>query len=181
MVYFKSMTKSHALLISQDYALGRTNLVRLASFLAKMKYFESRITNEEAKSERYLKEVLKQCCLISGIKGSHTIIYIKCEFHAHRVLDNLCVFVKTGMYPDLFNENEICHIASEITPAIKSEKRVERTLHVYNSFLNMIKEKVHVVISLDSGKYLFLLYFFLRCETIFLISLQYFKVFPIIT
>ena len=146
------MTQSHALLISQHYGLGRTNLVRLASFLAKMKYFESRITNDVAKSEKYLKEVLKQCCLISGIKGSHTIIYIKCEFHSHQVLDNLCVFIKTGIYPGLFNEKEINHIAKEITPAIKTDKRVERTLHVYNSFVSMIRDKVHVVISLDSSK-----------------------------
>lgn len=146
------MTQSHAVLVSHQSAIGRTNLVRFASFLAKMKYFESRITNDEVKSEKYLKEVLKQCCLISGIKGTHTIIYIKCESHLHAVLDRICVFIRTGVYPNLFNEKEICHIVSEITPNIKSDKRVERTLNVYNNFLNMIKEKVHVVLSLQSCK-----------------------------
>jgi hypothetical protein len=145
------MTQSHALLISQQTALGRTNLVRLAAFLAKIKYFESRITNDPAKSETYLKEVLKQCSLISGIKASHTIIYIKCEHHAHHVLDNLLVFIRTGLYPNLFTEQEICHIASEIHPAVKSDRRQERTLHVFNSFLSTVRDKVHVIISLDSS------------------------------
>jgi hypothetical protein len=149
----KSMSKSHALLISEKQSLGRTNLVRLAAFLARMKYFESRITNDSVKSEKYLKEVLKQCCLVSGIKGVHTIIYVKCEFHSHQVFDKLCVFIKTGIYPDLFNEKEICQIASEITPQIKADKRSERTLYVYNNFLNSIKEKIHLVISLNSGNY----------------------------
>ncbi len=54
------------------------------------------------------------------------------------------------MYPGLFSEKEIRHVVSELTPALKPDKRVERTLHVHNSFLAQVREKVHVVISVAS-------------------------------
>ena len=89
-----ALPHSHALLLSEEQGLGRTSLVRLAAFLAKTKYFEPRVSGDEAKSERYLRATLKQSCLVSGIKSCHSIIYVRSEFHAHRVLDNLCVFIK---------------------------------------------------------------------------------------
>ncbi|CAF0731757.1 unnamed protein product, partial [Brachionus calyciflorus] len=145
------MTRGHAILISQQYGLGRTNSVRLSAFLSKMKYFEARVTQDNEKSEKYLRAVLRQCCLIAGIKGSNCIIYIKMEYYPHKILENLISFIKTGIYPELFTEQEIWNIANEISPGISSTKRVERTLLVYNNFLNLIQERVHLIISLPSG------------------------------
>ena len=150
-----SMNRGSAVLISEQNGLGRTNSVRLSAFLAKMKYFEARITNDEEKSEKYLRAVLRQCCLVSGIKGAHSILYVKTEFHSHKILENLCIFVKTGVYPGLFSEKEILHITGEIVPTLNSTKRSERTQLVHNNFLISIQEKCHVVISLESGKFKF--------------------------
>ena len=147
-----SMNRGSAVLISEQNGAGRTNSVRLCAFLAKMKYFEARLTNDQEKSEKYLRAVLRQCCLVSGIKGAHTILYVKTEFHSHQILENLCIFVKTGVYPGLFTEKEICHITGEIVPTLNSTKRSERTQLVHSNFLNSIQEKCHVVISLESGK-----------------------------
>jgi hypothetical protein len=147
-----SMNRGSAVLISEQNGLGRTNSVRLSAFLAKMKYFEARITNDEEKSEKYLRAVLRQCCLVSGIKGAHCILYVKTEFHSHKILENLCIFVKTGVYPGLFSEKEICHITGEIVPTLNSTKRSERTQLVHTNFLLSIQEKCHVIISLESGK-----------------------------
>jgi hypothetical protein len=115
------------------------------------KYYESRVTNDPVQSEAYLKSVLRQCCLMSGIKGSYTIVYVKVEYHSHEILENLCTFIKTGIYPNLFAESEMCCIANETTPSIPSNKRVERTLLAFNNFANLIQERVHVVIGLESG------------------------------
>lgn len=92
------MNNGHALLASEQHALGRTSLVRLCAHIAKYKYFESRITNDESKSEKYFRSVLRQCCMVAGIKGSHSVIYIKAEFHSHKLLENICAFVKTGKF-----------------------------------------------------------------------------------
>ena len=147
-----SMNRGNAVLIGEQNGLGRTNSVRLSAFLAKMKYFEARITNDEEKSEKYLRAVLRQCCLVSGIKGAHSILYVKTEFHSHKILENLCIFVKTGVYPGLFTDKEICHITGEIVPSLNSTKRSERTQLVHTNFLLSIQEKCHVIISLESGK-----------------------------
>ena len=88
---------------------------------------------------------------MSGIKGTHTILYVKTEFHSHTILENLCIFVKTGVYPGLFTEKEICHITGEIVPSLNSAKRVERTQLVHSNFLNSIQEKCHIIIGLESG------------------------------
>jgi hypothetical protein len=92
------MHRGHTLLTSEQYGLGRSSLVRFAAYLTRMKYYESRVTNDQAQSETYLKSVMRQCCLMSGIKGSHTIVYVKAEYHSHRILENLCTFVKTGKF-----------------------------------------------------------------------------------
>ena len=146
-----SINGGHALLVSEHFGLGRTSLVRFCAFLCRMKYYESRVTNDEAQSEAYLKSVLRQCCLMSGVKGSFTVVYVKAEFHSHRILENLATFVKTGVYPNLFSEKEIWCIANETTPTITSAKRVERTLFAYNNFTQLIRERVRVVLSLESG------------------------------
>lgn len=90
------MNNGHALLVSEQTSLGRTNLVRLCAFLAKYKYFESRITNDEEKSEKYFRSVLRQCCMVAGIRGSQSVIYIKAEYHSHKILEKICTFSKTG-------------------------------------------------------------------------------------
>ena len=51
----------------------------------------------------------------------------------------------------MFTEKEIWCIVNEITPTIKGTKRFERTQTTYNNFLSLIKERVHIVISLESG------------------------------
>ncbi len=98
-----------------------------------------------------MKSVLKQCCLISGIKGSSSIVYVKCEFHSHRILEELCVFVKTGYYPNLFTDKEIDQIVNEISPSVGGKRRFNHTANTFNTFLNQIQEKVHLVISLESA------------------------------
>lgn len=60
-----------------------------------------------------------------------------------------------GIYPNLFTENEIWSISNEITPTITNTRRVERTQFIFNNFLNMIQERVHVIISLESSKFRF--------------------------
>jgi len=145
------MNNTHALLISEQNGLGRTNLVRLCAFITKYKYFESRITNDETKSEKYFRSVLRQSCLVSGIKGSQSIIYIRTEYHSHKLLENICIFAKTGHYPNLFTEKEIWCIVNEITPSVKGTKRFERTQTIYNNFLSLIKERIHIVVSLEPG------------------------------
>ncbi len=90
------MSRGNALLISQHSGLGRSSLVRHCAFLSKMKYYESRITKDVKKSEDNLRSLLRQCCLISGIKGSQCIVYVKAEFHSHKILEDLCVFAKSG-------------------------------------------------------------------------------------
>ena len=90
------MSRGNALLVSQHPGLGRSILVRHCAFLSKMKYYESRITKDVKKSEENLKSLLRQCCLIAGIRGSQCIVYVKAEFHSHQIIEDLCVFVKTG-------------------------------------------------------------------------------------
>jgi hypothetical protein len=51
----------------------------------------------------------------------------------------------------LFKEEEIWRIVNETTPTISNIKRVERTLLAYNNFLGQIHERVHIIISLESG------------------------------
>jgi hypothetical protein len=92
------MTKSHALLLSTQFGIGRTSLVRFAAHLSKMKYFEPRTSHDKKTSEEYLKSIFRQCCLISGIKGSHSVIYIKMEYFSHNVLESLMTFARTGKY-----------------------------------------------------------------------------------
>ena len=87
------------------------------------------------------------------------------------MLEHLCAFAKTGIYPRLFDEKEICFIANEISPnhhaaaaaaaaaasssnhhtAANANKRTERTLIDYNTFVSTIQQRVHVVISLNSS------------------------------
>ena len=55
-----------------------------------------------------------------------------------------------GIYPDLFNEDEICQIANQIIPSISALKRTERTVYAYNTFLKSVQERLHLVISLES-------------------------------
>lgn len=145
------MSRGHAILVSQQYGLGRTNSVRLSAFLSKMKYFEARVTQSHEKSEKYIRAVLRQCCLIAGIKASNCIVYIKLEHYTYDTLENLIAFAKTGIYPDLFSEKEIWNIVNEISPHLSASKRVEKTHSVYSNFLHMIQERVHVIISLPSG------------------------------
>lgn len=146
-----SMSRGHAILFSEQCGLGRTSLVRFCAYLCRMKYYEPKVTSNEAKNEVYLKSMLRQACMMSGIKGSWSIIYVKAEHFSHHVLENLFSFVKTGIYPGLFSEKEIWCIANEISPFISSTKRVEGTLSIYNTFLNSILDRVHVVISPSSG------------------------------
>ena len=91
-----AMQRSHALLLSTQFGLGRTSLVRFAAHLSKMKYFEPRTSYVKEKSEEYLKSILRQCCLLSGIKGSHSVIYIKMEYYSYKIIDSLSTFVRTG-------------------------------------------------------------------------------------
>jgi hypothetical protein len=65
-------------------------------------------------------------------------------------MNNLVAFVKTRVYRELFSERDVWSIVNECSPHISAKKRVERTLSVYNNFLNLIQEHVHVVISLQS-------------------------------
>ncbi|RMZ98503.1 dynein heavy chain domain-containing 1-like [Brachionus plicatilis] len=138
------MSLGHAVLISQQYGLGRTNTVGLSAFLSKMKYFYARVTHDHDKSEKYLRAVLRQCCLIA-------VIYLKMEHYPHSILENVIAFTKTDIYPSLFSEQEVFNIANEIRPHTIASKRVERTLTICNNFINSIQDRVHVIISLPSA------------------------------
>jgi dynein heavy chain len=144
------MQRSHALLLSTQFGLGRTSIVRFAAHLSKMKYFEPRTSHSKEKSEEYLKSILRQCCLLSGIKGSHVVIYIKMEYFSPKLIEALCAFARTGIFPDLFSEEEICQIANQIIPSISALKRTERTIYAFNTFVKSVQERLHLIISLES-------------------------------
>jgi hypothetical protein len=111
------MNRSHALLLSLQPGLGRTTLVRYVAHLSKMKvcaktfihslnfksaslclfkYFESRVSFDQKQNEKNFKMTLKQCCVLSGVKKSHCIIYIKADFISHEMLENILLFIRTG-------------------------------------------------------------------------------------
>lgn len=95
------MQRSHALLLSTQFGLGRTSVVRFAAHLTKMKYFEPRSSHSKEKSEEYLKSILRQCCLLTGIKGSHCVIYIKMEYFSSSLIETLLAFSRTGTTDEL--------------------------------------------------------------------------------
>ena len=63
----------------------------------------------------------------------------------------ISLYYYKGIYPGLFDEKEIWSIANEINPVIPNTRRVERTSITYNNFVNMIQDRVHLIISLESG------------------------------
>lgn len=145
------MNRSNCLLFSEHYGLGRTYIVRFAAFLSKMKYYEPRISNDPKKNEAYLKTCLRQCCLMSGLRGSHSVLYIKHEYYSSDLIQKLCGFARTGQYHDLYTEEELCEIANQVTPTIPANKRTERTLHASNTFFKSIQDRLHIILSIKSG------------------------------
>ncbi|CAF0879568.1 unnamed protein product, partial [Didymodactylos carnosus] len=154
-----SLNQGHALLHAETYGMGRQDLVQMAAFISRTQFFDGHMSNTTFSNDENenVRLCLRQCCLLAGLKQKNCVIVIREHLLNDEMLHNIVVFLREGIYSDLYSSDELCRIAAALSPGLPSSRRVTKTNSVLKSFYARIKKRLHIIIFEDyqSGRMMF--------------------------
>ncbi|PIK44246.1 putative dynein heavy chain domain-containing protein 1 [Apostichopus japonicus] len=137
----------NALLIGKMHATGRTSLVRLAAFAARCKFYTCHPGHDIEENQAKLRVVMKKASKLAGVYGKPVVMLVKSRLGEPSVQD-LCSFLKEGKCPDLYTQDELNHIVSQMLPGAK-QARGSRAELALDKYFNRVQTYLHVIISMD--------------------------------
>ncbi|XP_071803571.1 dynein heavy chain domain-containing protein 1-like isoform X3 [Asterias amurensis] len=140
---------ANALLIGLTYGMARSPLARVAAFTARCKFFDATASHITATNRTTLREKIKKASQVAGLMGKPAVLVVRGEY-GDQALQDVCALMSEGSCPDLYTQEELDNISSQMLPGAKATGlRNQRLEMALERFYRKVMLNLHVVVCID--------------------------------
>jgi dynein heavy chain, axonemal len=127
---------------------GKQSLTRIAAYISKMDCISIEINRGYRINE--FREDIKKLMIRTGVQGKNTVfLFTDSQIVDETMLEDLNNVLNTGEIPNLFMQDEIDKIISDMGPVLKAEGIPETRDNCFGQFVSRIRDKLHIVLCMS--------------------------------
>jgi len=127
---------------------GKQSLARLAAFMEDSKCFQIEITRGYGMSEFH--EDLKKLMISSGVSGLPTVfLFTDSQIVDESFLEDINNVLNSGEVPNLFPQDELDRIVSDMRPVVKQLGIPETRDNCISTFVLRVRNFLHIVLCMS--------------------------------